>query len=87
MMWGEWAEHGWGWGWMLFGGIHMLLFWLLIILGITALVRWLGGSGGTDKDYDRQSDALDILHERYARGEIDRETYLAMKRDIQSRDS
>jgi len=80
MMWGEWANHG--WGWMLFGGIHMLLFWLLIILAIAALVKWLWGSDGKTPDMRRE--ALDILHERYARGEIDRDTYLAMKQDILS---
>lgn len=83
MMWGEWGEHG--WGWMLFGGIHMLFFWLLIILGITALMKWLGSSGGKDKKANSQNNALDILHERYARGEIDRESYQEMKRDILER--
>ncbi len=28
-------------------------------------------------------DARDILNERYARGEIDREDYLSMRRDIE----
>ncbi|GGB92590.1 hypothetical protein GCM10011352_18310 [Marinobacterium zhoushanense] len=78
MMWGEWGQYG--WGWMLFGGLHMLLFWLLIILGIAALVKWLWGA--EEKGSNRRQDALDVLHERYARGEIDRETYLAMKQDI-----
>ncbi|WP_027853236.1 SHOCT domain-containing protein [Marinobacterium litorale] len=75
----DWMQHG--WGWMLFGGIHMLFFWLLIILAIAALVKWL--SGGGSKDTDPTRDALDVLNERYARGEIDRETYREMKDELQ----
>jgi len=36
-----------------------------------------GGRGGSDR-------ALEVLRERYARGEIDKETYERMKRDLES---
>lgn len=75
---------GWGWG-MGFGWIFMILFWALIILGIVALARWLfsaggfgGGSGGSSKA------PLEILKERYARGEINREQYEQMRRELES---
>lgn len=64
-----------------FGWIFMLLFWGLVILGIVAIVKWLasaGASGNTAKS----KTALEILEERYARGEIDREEFEQKKRDL-----
>lgn len=66
-----------GWG-MSFGWIFMLLFWVLVILGIVAIVRWLSGSNST-----RQKTALEILQERYARGEIDQQEYQQKRRDLE----
>lgn len=77
MMWN--GMEGMGWGWIGLGMVHMLLFWVLVILGIVALLRWLGsGSGGNSS-----SRPLDILKERYARGELNREQYEQMKRELQ----
>jgi putative membrane protein len=62
-----------------FGGIFMILFWALIALGIVALVKWLfsaSSAGGSGKS------ALEILKERYAKGEINREQYEQMRRDL-----
>lgn len=64
----------WGWdgGWAGFGLMH-LFWWVLLIAGAVVLFRVLadkfrgGGSPG-----DR---ALEILRERFARGEIDRGEY------------
>jgi putative membrane protein len=78
-MMGDWGG-GWGWG-MGFGWIFMILFWALIILGIVALAKWLfsaSGSRGSDKR------PLEILKERYARGEITREQYEQLRRDLES---
>jgi putative membrane protein len=51
-----------------------------MIAVIVLLVRWLGGgSGGRSAS---TSTARDILKERYARGEIDREEYLQRQKDI-----
>jgi putative membrane protein len=69
---------GWGWGW--FGIFHMFLWWILIILGIVVLARWLFG-GGSRRDAPERR-ALEILAERYARGEIDREQFEKMKKDL-----
>ena len=76
MMWG--GMDGMGWGWIGLGVVHMLLFWVLVILGIVALVRWLAG-GPAD---DGAARAIDILKARYARGQITREQFEQMKRDI-----
>lgn len=70
---------GMGWWGPGFGGIFMILWWGLIIMGIVALARWLLSlprSGGAGKD------ALDLLKERYARGEIDRNEFERTRRDI-----
>jgi len=78
-MWGDWG--GWGMGWGLFGMLHMLLWWILIILGIVVLVKWLfGGTAGSAQGKDNR--ALEILKERYARGEIGRDEFEQKKRDL-----
>ena len=79
MMWDDFGMHG-GW-WTGVGLIHMLLVWGLIILAIIALVRWLSGkSTGTGP---AEKTPLQILQERYARGEIDKEEYEQKKADLE----
>lgn len=74
MMWN--GFEGMGWGWLGLGMVHMLLFWVLVILGIIVLVRAL--NSGPERD----SDALDILKARYAKGELTLEQFEQMKRAI-----
>lgn len=76
-MWGDW---GWGWG-MGFGMISMVLFWVLVILGIVVLVRHVGGSSASSGAPPSKT-ALDLLNERYARGEIDKQEFEEKKRDL-----
>lgn len=68
----------WGW-WMLVGWIWMLVFWGLIIWAVYAIVSRIGG----ERHGNRQSDAMIILEERYARGEIDREQFDEMRQALQ----
>lgn len=68
---------GWGMG---FGWVFMLLFWGLILLGIVALVKWL--RGGTGRGREATKSALQVLEERYVRGEIGREEFEQKKRDL-----
>jgi putative membrane protein len=70
----------WGGGGMWFGPLWMIVWLVVIIAGIAALVRWVGGTGGSVGTPTRG--ARDILDERYARGEIDRDEYLKRKQDI-----
>lgn len=79
--------HGYDWmpssGGMFGGGIFMLLFWGLVFAAVVALVAWgVRAAGGRDAGRPGDS-ALQILEERYARGEIGREEYLAKRRDLQ----
>lgn len=75
---------GWGWGGMIFGGVLMLLFWVLLIVlivwAIRAMVRSSGRAAGPPAAGEKTP--LDILKERYARGEINREQYDAMRQDL-----
>lgn len=74
------GHFGWGMG---FCWVFMLLFWVLVILAIVALVKWLAGSMSTKAGTEEMT-PREILERRYARGEISREEYERMKRDLQS---
>lgn len=76
--------YGWGMGW--FGGILMIVFWVLIIVGLIFLIKWLVQStkGDSSPGRSRPPSAIDILKERYARGEIDKQEYEEKKRDLSS---
>ena len=69
----------WGMGW--FGGIFAMIFWVLVIVGLVFLIKWLVqmSKGGADPR-PSGSRALNILKERYARGEIDKEEFEEKKR-------
>jgi putative membrane protein len=83
-------DRTWEWQWgmhpMMFmwgaGGLVMMLmmlvFWGLVIAGLVLGVRWLAGQGraaGRDA-------ALEILRQRYARGEIDKQEFETRKSDL-----
>ena len=79
MMWGY-DGFGFGWGGM---GIGMLLFWALIIAVVVVLIRRLGGARSVASEPRlRERTALDILGERYARGEIDKSEFEQKRRDL-----
>ncbi len=61
--------------------LMMLVFWGLVIAGLVFGIRWLVREG-RDERTDR---ALDILRERYARGEINEEEFDARRRDLSGR--
>jgi putative membrane protein len=75
---GDWS--GWGWGGMGFGVIGMALFWILLIVAIVALVN--GSWGGAAPSGRRQDEPLEILKQRYARGEIEREEFEQKRREL-----
>lgn len=67
------------WGAMGFGGGGMFLFWVLFIVGIGLFVAWLNREQGADRS---GKTALDILKERYAKGEIDKNEYDTKRKDL-----
>lgn len=75
--WSGWG--GWGMGWM------MLVFWILVLVGLILLIRWMlqitqrekNAGGGGDR-------AMAILKERYARGEMDKNEFERMKSDLKA---
>jgi putative membrane protein len=72
---------GWGMGW--FGGIFMMLFWVLVLVGLILLIKWLIQTTSRPKsDAGHSNRALDILKERYARGEIDTAEFEEKKKVI-----
>ena len=70
-------NQGMGW-WMALGGLWMIIFWggiiALIVWGITRLTR----GGG----YTQGRNSLDVAKERYARGEISKEQFEQLKKDL-----
>jgi len=72
-----WMWGAWGFGML----VIMAIFWGLIITGLVLGIRWLVRLDGPG----RRDAALDILRERYARGEIDREEFESRRRDLKSR--
>ena len=80
MMYGYNNYGGWGAGSMMDwfgGGITMLFFWVLVVIFIVWIVREVSG-----KNSKSTESALDILKERYAKGEITKEQFESMKKDI-----
>lgn len=80
MMWGP-GWGGWGWGDWIVGGVMMLAFWGLVIFGILALVRSTGRHPDSAAPHEDGGQAMRILDERFARGEIDADEYIR-RRDL-----
>ena len=77
-----------GMGWMMGGPVGMsaagwgtLFFGALVLVGLLLLVAWGVGQFGRSDDAGRDR-PLEILRERYARGEIGREDYERMRADL-----
>ena len=80
-------ERAWEWGW----GMHpmwgvwglgmtlmMLVFWGVVITALVLAIRWMARQTAGP----RPDAALEILRQRYARGEIDKDEFEARKRDL-----
>jgi putative membrane protein len=69
MHWG--GDFGMGFGG---GGIIMILFWGIIILGIVYLVKVLLG-GTSSREENKSESAREVLEKRFARGEMSKEEF------------
>lgn len=74
-----WGTHGgWGWLWM-----TLILFFLTgVVLLIIFLIRYIQGS---EKRYlpPSHEEPLEIIKRRYAKGEITKEQFEQMKKDLE----
>ncbi len=64
-------------GW--YSWIAMVVFWVLVILGIFLLIRWIARGAQTRGILD---DPLEIARQRYAKGEIKKEKYEEIRRTL-----
>ena len=73
-----WYMHeGMGW-WMVFGGVWMVVFWG----GLIALIAWGITKLSRRDDSTPKHDSLNVAKERYAKGEIPREEFNQIKKDL-----
>lgn len=85
MMLGAFSMMGWGCGPFgtqsgFFGGFFfMLLFWGLVIWAVVSLVHYLSGDRTKQA---KEGKALEILKERYAKGELTKEEFEVKKKDV-----
>jgi putative membrane protein len=68
MHWG--GDFGMGFGG---GGIFMILFWILIILGVVYLVKIL--IGGASREEKKSESAQEVIAKRFAKGEMSKEEF------------
>lgn len=73
---------GWlaAWPWLALWILLKLTVWALVITGLVLGVRWLR----RETSGNRLTAPLEILKTRYARGELSREEFDAMKRELQA---
>lgn len=74
----------------LFGIIFTIVFWALIVWLIITIIAWLGRSSPNYyKNHhdirDRRNNVIDILEERYAKGEINKEEFDQKKKDLMTK--
>ena len=82
-----WMNHeGYGMGGHWLWWLGMAFFGLILILMVWAVVKYLKkGSGSNASDGEKPPDALGVLKERYARGEINRNAYFQMRDELKRR--
>jgi putative membrane protein len=72
-MWDGWGPSGWvGWFFMT---LMMLVFWGGLVALVVWAVRSFVGPKTPDRSGERPSNAIAILQERFAKGEIDQEEF------------
>ncbi len=72
-------------GWGFFDPLGMLFGWVIFVILLVVIVRALGGGRHwmhRRDHHDGHSSALDILQERFAKGEITKEQYNDMKKTL-----
>lgn len=74
---GMYPMHGWyGWGWM-------FVWWAIVVAAVAVVLILLAGASSRSRPKAGPT-AEEILRDRYARGEIDRETFQRMRSDLRA---
>lgn len=79
---GGWGYNSWGFPSMLFS----IFFWIIIIVLLVKLITHMGSNGEKEKqekDQTENNKYLDIIMERYAKGEINKKEYEQLKNDLE----
>ncbi len=85
MGWGNQGHGMWGSG----GMIVMIFFWVILIIGTILIIRYFtaghrGAAAPGGETISRERDPLEILKERYAKGEIDTQEFEERKKILES---
>lgn len=78
-----WGMMPWGMGGMMFMMPVMFILVVAVIFTVIFMIRRTGGEGQGPASGGPSETALEILKKRYARGDIDREEFDRMKKDLQ----
>ena len=79
--WPAYGSHMMGFGGWIIRPLMMLTFFALLVGAVVLIVRIIGGGSGAARD--RQPDrSLEILRERFAKGEIDAEEFDAGRKTL-----
>lgn len=73
------TQDGMGW-WMIFGGVMWLLLIALLVVAAITIAR--SSARDTHPRNGKESDAVEIARRRYASGEISREEFDRIRRDL-----
>ena len=74
-----------GWPMMGFGGFGMIfgfIFFVAIVIGVILLIAWLVKRSDYSVTDKTSTHSLEILKERYAKGELTKEQYENMKKEL-----
>ena len=75
-----WWNDGIGWGGWVVMTLTMLAFWSLVVFGVVAIFR--GDRESRTSQIPRERDPLQILDERFARGDIEGDEYRARRDEL-----
>jgi len=77
-----WHSHeGTGW-WMVYGAFAMVVFWGLIIGLVVWIISRITRREDSGRETPERRNPLDIVKERYARGDISKEEFDRIKKDL-----
>ncbi|MDI6868416.1 MAG: SHOCT domain-containing protein [Coprothermobacterota bacterium] len=83
--WGTWWNWGAGWAWILIGIVFLVFLTWVVVSIVRGRPTYMGPMCGMGSHIHSQehNHSLEILKERYARGEISREQFEQMKKDLE----